>query len=139
MSGNDSWTDLVPTVAKPIVYAYKYRKLIQEHWKIAQVKVGIGKPSVIVTGRAGVGKSVLASHYHGEANSQDWNEPGTSQDVEIKPITIGDWTKIVAVIPGQNNQERAKALDEALNKTDNLDGVIHVVDWGCSGTLNLAT
>lgn len=130
MSENNPWTDLVPTVAKPVVYAYKYRKLIQEYWKIAQVKVGIGKPSVIVTGRAGVGKSVLASHYHGEANSQDWNEPGTSQDVEIKPITIGDWTKIVAVVPGQNNQERARALDEALNKTDDLDGVIHVVDWG---------
>ncbi|NOH45846.1 GTPase domain-containing protein [Vibrio cyclitrophicus] len=127
---NESWTDLVPTVAKPVVYAYKYRRFIQEYWKKAQVKVGLGKPSVIVTGRSGVGKSVLASHYHGEANTQDWNEPGTSQDVEIKPITIGDWTKIVAVIPGQNSQERSKALDEALNRTDELDGVIHVVDWG---------
>lgn len=130
MSENESWTDLVPTVAKPIVYAYKYRRFIQEYWKKAQIKVGLGKPSVIVTGRAGVGKSVLASHYHGEANTQDWNESGTSQDVEIKPITIGDWTKIVAVIPGQSSQERARALDEALNKTNELDGVIHVVDWG---------
>lgn len=127
---NGTWTDLVPTVAKPIIYAYKYRKFIQESWKKIQVKVGAGKPSVIITGRAGVGKSVLASHYHGEANTQDWNEPGTSSDVEIKPITIGDWTKIVAVIPGQNSSERAKALDIALNKTDELDGVIHVVDWG---------
>lgn len=127
---HESWTDLVPTVAKPVVYAYKYRRFIQEYWKKAQVKVGLGKPSVIVTGRTGVGKSVLASHYHGEANTQDWNEPGTSSDVEIKPIAIGDWTKIVAVIPGQNSQERAKALDDSLNKTDELDGVIHVVDWG---------
>lgn len=127
---NDSWTDLVPTVIKPVVYAYKYRKFIQDYWKRAQVKVGLGKPSVIVTGRAGVGKSVLASHYHGEANSLDWSEPGTSLDVEIKPITIGDWTKIVAVIPGQNSVERARALDEALNQSNDLDGVIHVVDWG---------
>lgn len=127
---SESWAELVPTVAKPVVYAYKYRRFIQEYWKKAQVKLGLGKPSVILTGRAGVGKSVLASHYHGEANSQDWNEPGTSSDVEIKPITIGDWTKIVAVIPGQNSLERARALDEALNKADELDGVIHVVDWG---------
>lgn len=126
----DSWTDLVSVVAKPAVYAYKYRKFIQDQWKKAQVKVGLGKPSVIITGRAGVGKSVLASHYHGEANNLDWNEPGTSPDVEIKPITIGDWTKIVAVIPGQNTSERARALDEALNQTTDLDGVIHVVDWG---------
>ena len=126
----ESWTNLVPAVAKPVVYAYKYRKLIQEHWKKIQVSIGWGKPSVIITGRAGVGKSVLASHYHGEANTQDWNEPGTSSDVEIKPITIGDWTKIVAVIPGQNNAERFKALDTALNKNKKLDGVIHVVDWG---------
>lgn len=90
------------------------------------MKLGLGKPSVIITGRAGAGKSVLASHYHGEANTQDWNEPGTSTDVEIKPITIGDWTKIVAVIPGQSSLERAKALGQA----NELDGVIHVVDWG---------
>ena len=127
---NESWTDLVPVIAKPVVYAYKYRRFIQEYWKKAQVKVGLGKPSVIVTGRAGVGKSVLVSHYHGEANTQDWNETGTSSDVEIKPITIGDWTKIVAVIPGQNSPERARSLDAALNKTNDLDGVIHVVDWG---------
>lgn len=126
----ESWTNLVPAVAKPVVYAYKYRKFIQEYWKKVQVKVGLGKPSVIITGRAGVGKSVLASHYHGEANKQDWNESGTSSDVEIKPITIGEWTKIVAVIPGQNSLERTRALDDALNKADELDGVIHVVDWG---------
>jgi len=127
---NDSWTDLVPSVVKPVVYAYKYRKSIHEYWKKAQIKVGKGSPNVIITGRAGVGKSVLASHYHGEANSLDWREPGTSSDVEIKPITIGDWTKIVAVIPGQNSAERAKSLDYSLNQTDDLEGVIHVVDWG---------
>lgn len=123
---NEPWANLIPTVAKPVVYAYQYRKFIQNYWKRAQVKLGLGKPSVIITGRAGAGKSVLASHYHGEANTQDWNEPGTSTDVEIKPITIGDWTKIVAVIPGQSSLERAKALGQA----NELDGVIHVVDWG---------
>lgn len=130
MTDCDSWTDLVPVVAKPAIYAYKYRKLIHEYWKKVQVKVGFGTPTVIITGRPGSGKSVLASHYHGEANNLDWTEPGTSADVEIKPIAIGDWTKIVAVIPGQNSAERARALDETLNKTSELEGIIHVVDWG---------
>ena len=125
-----SWGDLIPTVARPVIYAYKYRKLINEYWKKAQIKVGLGTPAVIITGRAGSGKSILASHYHGEANSLDWEDPGASTDVEIKPIAIGDWTKIVAVIPGQNTAERAKSLDSALNKTSGLEGVIHVVDWG---------
>lgn len=126
----DPWDNLVPEGVKPAFYAYKYRHFIQKYWVEAQVRIGIGFPSIIVTGRTGSGKSVLVSHYHGEANNLDWKVPGTSTDVEIKPITIGDWTKIVAVIPGQNNAERAKSLDDALNKTDGLEGVIHVVDWG---------
>ena len=130
MSEEVSWTDWVPTVVKPVVYGYKYRHFIQEYWKKAQVRVGLGSPNIIVTGRAGAGKSVLAAHYHGEANSLDWDEPGTSSDVEIKPITIGEWTKIVEVIPGQNTAERKKALDRALNQTNDLEGIIHVVDWG---------
>ncbi|MGY3965092.1 hypothetical protein [Aeromonas veronii] len=127
---DDSWTELVPTVAKPAVYAYKYRHAIHEQWIKALVMLGKGSADVIVTGRPGAGKSVLAAHYHGEANSLDWKLPEPSADVEIKPITIGDWTKIVSVIPGQNSTERAKALDTALNSTDALEGIIHVVDWG---------
>ena len=89
---NESWTDLVPTVARPVIYAYKYRKLIHEYWKKAQVKAGMGKPSVIVTGRANVGKSVLASHYHGEAYTQDWEVPKkSSEDVEIIPNNAGKY------------------------------------------------
>ena len=129
-SSQDSWSDLVPDVAKPVVYAYKYRKHIQDYWKRALVKAGMGSPNVIITGRSGTGKSVLASHYHGEANNLDWSEPGPSPDIEVKPISIGDWTEIVIVIPGQNSAERARALDGSLNKTKDLDGVIHVVDWG---------
>ncbi|NNN64377.1 GTPase domain-containing protein [Vibrio sp. 2-1(7)] len=127
---SESWTDLVPTVAQPVVYAYQYRHAIHEHWIKALIKLGKGSADVIVTGRPGAGKSVLAAHYHGEANSLDWQLPGTSNEVEVKPITIGDWTKLVSVIPGQNNAERAKALDLALNSSDSLEGIIHVVDWG---------
>ncbi|EJL6847738.1 hypothetical protein [Vibrio cholerae] len=127
---SESWTDLVPTVAKPVVYAYQYRHAIHEHWIKALIKLGKGSYDVIVTGRPGAGKSVLAAHYHGEANSLDWKLPETSNDVEVKPITIGDWTKIVSVVPGQNNAERAKALDLALNSNESLEGIIHVVDWG---------
>jgi hypothetical protein len=127
---NDSWIDLVPSVAKPVVYAYKYRHTIQQYWVKTLVKAGSENADVIVTGLAGAGKSVLASHYSGEASSLGWALPNTSNDVEIKPITIGAWTKIVSVVPGQDNAERARVLDYALNQSDSLEGIIHVVDWG---------
>lgn len=127
---SDSWTDLVPTVAKPAVYAYQYRHAIHDQWIKGLIKLGKGSSDVIVTGRPGAGKSVLAAHYHGEANSLDWKLPETSNDVEVKPITIGDWTKIVSIVPGQNTTERAKSLDLALNSNGSLEGIIHVVDWG---------
>lgn len=126
----DGWSDVAPTVVKPAIYAYKYRKFIQEYWKKLQVLVGIGKPAVIVTGLSGSGKSVLTAHCHGEANSLDWQPPEVSSKVEIKPIAVGDWFQIIHVIPGQNSRERMAGLDKALNSHDGLDGVIHVVNWG---------
>lgn len=125
----DNLTDLVP-VARPAVYVYKNRHAIQAYWVKTLIVLGKGCTDVLITGRPGAGKSVLAAHYHGEANNLDWTLPDTSSDVEIKPIAIGEWTKIVSVVPGQNNSERAKALDLALNDNDSLDGIIHVVDWG---------
>lgn len=125
----DNLTDLVPVV-RPAVYVYKNRHAIQAYWVKTLIVLGKGCTDVLITGRPGAGKSVLAAHYHGEANNLDWTLPDTSSDVEIKPIAIGEWTKIVSVVPGQNNSERAKALDLALNDNDSLDGIIHVVDWG---------
>lgn len=122
--------DLLPSPVQPAIYAYKHRHFIQEHWKKLQIAMGIGKPNIVVTGRAGVGKSVLVSHYHGEANKLDWKNPESSPDVEIKPIPVGEWTKIVHVVPGQHGKERSVALDNALNQHNALEGIIHVVDWG---------
>lgn len=124
------WSALVSTAARPAYYAYKYRHFIQKQWIDFQVMAGLGKPSVLITGRAGAGKSVLAAKYHGEANSHNWKLPETSADTEIKSISVGDWNKIVHVVPGQESLNRSKALDKALNKQDSLQGIIHVVDWG---------
>jgi hypothetical protein len=103
-----------------------------------KVHAGLGKPNILITGKAGVEKSVLAGHYHGEANSLDWNEPGTSVVVEIKPITVGDWTKIVSVVPGQNTRNRTVGLDTTLNSHDRLERIIDVVDWEYTAIRDLA-
>ncbi|MDV7389040.1 GTPase domain-containing protein [Acinetobacter baumannii] len=121
-------SDTLPII-RQVNYAYKYRHLIQKLWVNLQVKLSLGKPKILMLGQAGVGKSVLCSTIHGEANTLDWQKPDTSRDVEIKPIQLGAWTQIVSVIPGQDSSERLNALDKAIN-SNGIDGIIYVVDWG---------
>ncbi|MBN6535263.1 GTPase domain-containing protein [Acinetobacter pittii] len=121
-------SDTLPVI-RQVNYAYKYRHLIQKLWVNLQVKLSLGKPKILMLGQAGVGKSVLCSTIHGEANTLDWQKPDTSRDVEIKPIQLGAWTQIVSVIPGQDSSERLNALDKAIN-SNGIDGIIYVVDWG---------
>lgn len=108
---------------------YKNRHLIQKWLKLIMVACSIGKTQVLILGRSGVGKSVLTSIIHGEAEKLQWKEPGVSQDIEVKPILIGEWTKIATVVPGQDIIERQRALHKHfVNNT--LEGMIYVVDWG---------
>lgn len=135
MTGNwvsgvtDAAHDLIPFV-RPVTYAYKYRREIQSYWIKLLLSLNKGSPDILVTGTSGAGKSVLMSHYHGEANQLSWQVPGSSQDTEVKPIAIGEWTKIVHVLPGQDGFEKTSALDVGFGRTSGLNGVIHVVDWG---------
>lgn len=125
----DTTHEVVPFV-RPVTYVYKYRHSIQKYWIDLLLSLKKGQPDILVTGTAGAGKSVLMSHYHGEANQLSWRTPGVSPSTEIKPIPIGDWTQIVHVIPGQHGFERTTAFDVGFSKTASLKGVIHVVDWG---------
>ncbi|WP_348946075.1 GTPase domain-containing protein [Chitinibacter sp. FCG-7] len=121
----------VGTAIRGGVILYKYRSDIQAYWKKLQVMLGLGRVNVVVTGRAGSGKSSLTSLWHGEANDLAWVSPvAASTDVEIKPISIGDWTKIVHVIPGQNSRERILGMEVAFASKSCAEGVVHVVDWG---------
>lgn len=125
-------SELIPhgAVIRAPLYAYKYRHLIQQYWVKAQIFAKFGKTNVVVTGTAGAGKSVFISKLHGELNERDWAEPDASTSVETKPIAFDAWTKVVTVIPGQDSSDKQHGIDEAFNSHDELEGVIHVVDWG---------
>lgn len=88
-----------------------------------------GDTNIVILGRPTVGKSVLRTKLCGYQDVT-FELPDTSEKVESEAIKIGDWTKIVRVIPGQSTSERLIGLDEAFNKHKNLEGVIYVVDWG---------
>lgn len=129
--------DTVPII-KQVNYAYKYRHLIQKLWVNLRVKLSLGTPKILMLGQAGAGKSVLCSTIHGEANTLEWQKPGTSRAVEIKPIQLGEWTQVVSVIPGQDSSERLNALDKAINNKG-IDGIVYVVDWGYTSIRELHT
>jgi len=126
----EKWSDIIPSVAKVPFTAYKHRHTIQKWWKHAQAHFNLGKTNVVVLGRPNVGKSVMAAYLYGETNNLSWDLPSPSTDVEVKALTLENWTKLVRVIPGQKNPNRYNGLEEALNTHKALEGIIYVADWG---------
>lgn len=117
------------TVARGAKLAFDNRHLIQEYWVRALAKFDLGATDVVVTGHSGAGKSLLASQMHGRARDLYFEAPDESMRVEVEAVTIGDWTRLVRVLPGQAGRRTEGEL-EAFNNNDSLEGVIHVVDFG---------
>jgi hypothetical protein len=126
----NNWSDIVPSIIKVPIYAYKYRHNIQKWWTKLVVAAGYGNTNVLIAGRPTVGKSVLSACLHGEAGNISWQLPPTSPDVEKKAIQLGEWTKVVTVIPGHTSEERDRAFHEAFSDHENLESVIYVANWG---------
>lgn len=126
----DNWSDIVPSIIRVPMYAYKYRYFIQKMWTKLFVAAGGGNTNVLIAGRPTAGKSVLSASLHGEARNISWQLPPTSSDVEKKAIQLGHWTKVVTVIPGHTSEERDKAFHEAFSVHEDLEGVIYVANWG---------
>lgn len=126
----EKWSDIIPSVAKVPYTLYKNRHTIQKWWKHAQAHFNKGNTNIVVLGRPNVGKSVMAAYLYGETKNLAWDLPETSTDVEVKALTLEKWTKLVRVIPGQKISNRDKGLEEALNKHNDLEGIIYVVDYG---------
>ncbi len=90
-----------------------------------------GDTEIVVTGHAGAGKTMLASQLHGRARDLAFQAPGESTAVEIEVLEAAAWAKLVRVLPGQDGYRAVGAI-EAFTKSEKLEGVIHVVDFGFS-------
>jgi len=126
----ENWSDIAPSFIKIPLNAYKYRHLLQKWWKKLLVYTNNGDTNIVVLGRPSVGKSVMASYLYGETNNLSWELPDTSRGVESNIFTLGNWTNIVRVIPGQTTNKRYLGLNEAFSESTKLEGIIYVADWG---------
>ncbi|WP_421339327.1 hypothetical protein [Aeromonas veronii] len=124
------WTDFLPSMVRAPIVVYQNKENLNKWWKQLLVWAGRGETNVVVTGAAGSGKTVLTTSLHGEVKDYEWQEPGASTLVERYAISLGDWTKIFSVIPGQDIASREVGLNEAFNSHKGLHGVIHLVDYG---------
>lgn len=108
---------------------YDNRHAIQKYWVKAKAYLDIGKTQIVVTGLSNAGKSMLVAHMHGRARDLFFEIPPESRTVEVDAILLGEWTKLVRVLPGQSGR-RAHGEIEAFENNPDLEGVIHVVDFG---------
>lgn len=126
------WITAVSFTARTGMAAYGNRHFIQEYFVKARALLNLGKTQIIVTGMPSAGKSMLVGQMHGRARELYHEAPGESKSVEVDAITLGEWTKLVRVLPGQAGY-RVQGELEAFVDNDALEGLIHVVDFGYSG------
>lgn len=135
----DSWTDIIPSVLKTPITIYKNRKSINHWWRQLQAYADIGKTNIAVLGVAGTGKSVLTSCLYGEINNLNYELPKSSKKVENTAISLGDWTHLFRVIPGQTTADRYTGLKRSLNENSKLNGIVYLVNFGFTEIRDVAT
>lgn len=126
------WITAISFTARTGVAAYGNRHFIQEYFVKAKALLNLGKTQIIVTGMPSAGKSMLIGQMHGRARELYHEAPGESKSVEVDAITLGEWTKLIRVLPGQAGYRVQGELD-AFVSNEALEGLIHVVDFGYSG------
>ena len=130
LTKDELWSSIIPQVLRVPVTAYNNRQRLQRWWTHLSHLSGKGDTNIVVTGRSAVGKSLLSCRMRGIANDLTFKLPSLSTEVESSVISVGDWARIVRVIPGQTSREQDLGFHEAFSKHNHLAGVIHVVDWG---------
>ncbi len=123
------WTTLASLAARAGKQSYDQRHTIQQYFTKAKAYLDLGQTQIVVTGASGAGKSVLVAQMHGRARDLYYEAPPQSNKVEVEAIALEPWSKLVRVLPGQGAR-RSQEEVELLDRNDEVEGVIHVVDFG---------
>jgi hypothetical protein len=124
------WTTAASLTFRVAKTGYDYRDFINKYWTKLKAEYDFGATQIVITGRSGAGKTQLASHMQGKA--RDYLVPQPAQEsltVEVYDVTAKNFSKLVRVLPGQTTHRALGVLKEFSNNLD-LEGVIHVVDFG---------
>jgi GTPase SAR1 family protein len=113
---------------------YAHREDIQSNFQKASNWLLGEKKTIVITGLAGVGKTVLSDYLTDVAYKRGYASPSESTQLETRKTSIEKQRLEFKVIPGQSSPQRLDVLDEFFNddETSNIDGVIHVVANGMS-------
>lgn len=131
------WTTAASLAARIAKGSYDNRHFLQKLWKHTQARLDFGETQIVVTGHANVGKTLLIKQMTGEARELDFSCP-KSLSVETQAVTLGEWTKLTRVLPGQIGVRDIGEIDAFYNNKS-LEGVIHVVDFGYTLPRELAS
>jgi hypothetical protein len=123
------------STVKAGITAYKNRHLIYRVWTLAKVTAGLGNTEIVFTGRAGVGKTLLADAIEGRALKRGYSFAGESKTTETSAVEFGERTRLVRVLPGQESR-RTNDAERTFSQNTSLQGIIHVVDFGFTGFRN---
>jgi len=86
--------------------------------------------NIAITGPENSGKSVLNDALQVRIREHSYKLPEPSTDAERDLITIGKWSKVVTVIPGQEVRQKDVWQKKAFSENGRLAGVVFVANWG---------
>jgi hypothetical protein len=123
------WTTALSLAGRLAKQGYDRRHALQRYWTMAKAALNVGSTQIVVTGHSAAGKSVLTGQIHGSARELFFEMPTESLVTEVEAVTLGEWTKLVRVLPGQQGRRTGGEI-EAFQDNTSLEGVVHVVDFG---------
>jgi hypothetical protein len=122
-------------VLPAVEQGFKYRKEILGLWERILAYIAGRKSLIVITGMPGVGKSVLSEHLVGDAYERGHENPlQPSPEVERAKLVEHKKRIRILTIPGQVAGPRLDALDDLVQGSEPITGIVHVVANGFAKT-----
>ena len=130
---------VVTWVVPALNFLYEHREDFPTTWDNFMSYLNGKKANLVITGAAGVGKTVLLDHLSGVAPKIGYTPPGRSDKTEKQNVASAGIRMGYRVVPGQASRPRLEALDRVFTNKEPVDGVIHVVANGHASVREAAT
>lgn len=133
-----SWGDITPSYIRYAFVGYQRRSMIHKWWRKLQLAVEDAVPilqpktNIAIMGRENVGKTVLNDAMQMRTRELSFDLPDASYDAERDLITVGKWSNVVTIIPGQKVKQNDVWRRTVFSEDNKLNGIIYVASYGYS-------